>query len=593
MSCLFRPPAAVTAVVFTLVSLCATSPPASATVILSGSGVSAAGNPVAASATLDITGDTLTLKLANTSPVDTQATADVLSSFYFDIVNGGLRPAMTLVSGSGYVWQMKKNAADVPINYTPPAMAGGSGSYVSALANPPHTLSDLLAVKDGDRTWQFRSMDVSLAPFEGFGLGTVGNSVFSPNGFDPAIVGPPGNGQIAFGLYTGSDIQPVGKPMMNQYLVRNEATFTFSGLTGFTEADIVPATFGFGTGPDSTITLPEPGTGVMALAGLVASAALLGWRRQARTLSIGMAAAGSLAVAILFSPVAHSAPVVLDDAFDFTVGHHDWQPMAVGMFYPPPPDKQWKYADGQWSVKWSPVNGPLVATGNYLTSPSMQVSQKFDGIVDLIRISIAHEFNFGSSTNGIPPAAGQLAFSINGGSFQGLPLSSFQAGLLTDTNVPFTPPIDAIPTGLVNQLDLVQPSFASPGGSGYPSLLPLINDGATFVGTSPNYGTEGGWFVPSIATISIPPTVIQSFQLRLISANLGSECMPSDTWNVRYVQTDFAAMPEPGGMALAGCGAGLAAAWTALARRQKRPLAEPSPADRAGLGHQLPSPLKA
>lgn len=593
MSCLFRPPAGTAAAVFTLVGLCVASPPAHATLVVSGSGMSAEGNPIAASATFDIVGDTLTLKLANTSPVDTTATADVLSSFYFDIVNGGVRPAMTYVSATGYVWQVKKNAADVPINYTPPAGAGGSGSYLSALANPPHALSDLMAVKDNDRTWQFRTMDVSLAPFEVFGLGTVGNSGFSPNGFDPAIVGPPGNGQIAFGLSTGSDIQPVGAPMQDQYLVRNEATFTFSGLTGFTEADIVPATFGFGTGPDSTIAVPEPGTGVMALAGLAASAALLGWRRQAKTLSIGMAAAGSLAVAILFSPAAQSAPVVVDDAFDFTVSHHDWQPMAVGMFSPPPPDKQWKYANGQWSVKWSPVNGPLVATGNYLDSPPIQVSQQVSGAVDLIRISIAHEFNFGSSTNGIPPAAGQLAFSINGGNFQGLPLSSFRVGSLTDTQAPFTPPLDAIPTSLVDQLDLVQPTF-TPTAGGYPFLLPLINDAATFVGTSPNYGTqEDGWFVPSVATISIEPTVIKSLQLRLISANLGSECMPNDTWNVRYVQTDFAAMPEPGGMALAGCGAGLAAAWTALARRRQRSQTEPAPADSTGPSHRLPSPLEA
>lgn len=288
MLCLLRPSAVPATALVALVGLFVTSPPASATFIVSGSGMSAEGNPVSASATFDIVGDTLTLKLANTSPVDTTATADVLSSFYFDIVNAGSRPTMNYVSGSGFVWQVKKNSADIPINYTPPVVAGGSGTYTPATGGVTHALSDLAAVKDGDRTWQFRAMDVSLAPFEGFGLGTVGNSGFSPNGFDPAIVGPPGNGQIAFGIFTGSDIQPVGAPMLDQYLVRDEATFTFSGLSGYTEADIVPAVFGFGTGPDSTISVPEPGTGVMALAGCGAGLAAA-WTTRGRRRKKGVA----------------------------------------------------------------------------------------------------------------------------------------------------------------------------------------------------------------------------------------------------------------------------------------------------------------
>lgn len=76
--------------------------------------------------------------------------------------------------------------------------------------------------------------------------------------------------------------------MKDQYLVRNEATFTFSGLTGFAECDIVPATFGFGTGPDSTITLPEPGTGVMAMAGCGVGLAAA-WTTRARRRKVGVA----------------------------------------------------------------------------------------------------------------------------------------------------------------------------------------------------------------------------------------------------------------------------------------------------------------
>jgi len=47
------------------------------------------------------------------------------------------------------------------------------------------------------------------------------------------------------------------------YLVKDSATFVFSGLTGFTESDIQPEfAFGLGTAPDSLIT-PEPATMIL------------------------------------------------------------------------------------------------------------------------------------------------------------------------------------------------------------------------------------------------------------------------------------------------------------------------------------------
>lgn len=582
MFCFFRPPATLATAVWALVCFLIASPPASATLVLSGTGTSAAGNPLAVSAEMSIAGDTLTLVLKNDSPVASTAAADVLSSFYFDIVNNGNRPMLTQTSGAGYVWQVRANATDLPFNYTPPAIAGGVGDYQEAAGSVSHALSDLAATKANDRTWQFRAMDISLAPFEGFGLGTVGNSLFSPNGFDPDIVGPPGNDQIAFGIYRDlvGDIEPVGKPMVDQFLVRNQATFTFSGVDGFTEADIVPATFGFGTGPDSTIAVPEPGTGALTLAGLTAAAALLGWRRHRKTLAIGMAAAAGVAVAVLAMPVSQAGSIVVDGAYDFRATDQGWTPHAVGMFFPPPPDKQWQYADGRWSVNWSPVNGPLVANGNYLTSPVIDVSQLVEGKVDLIRISIAHQFDFGSSINGIPPAAGQIAYRINGGRFQPIPLDAFRTGGLYDQQDPFTPPLAPMPVGMADQTELVSPTFAA-RADGYPFLLPLINDAATFVGTSPGFSGDRDWFVPSVATIAIEPTVITNFQLRLINANLGSSCSALNTWDVRYVQADFAT-PEPGAMTLAGCGGTVAVVSAAVARRRRlardaRASAEPAP----------------
>ena len=281
MLSLVRPCAALAAAASGLFGLLAPLTTASAGVVFSGSGMSAAGNPIAAMAELSIAGDVLTVRLQNLSPVPSSAAADILSSFAFDVVATGGRPTLGYESGLGLVWQVRRDAADVPINYTPPVLPGGPGSYVPATGGTAHVPSDLAATKKGDRTWQFRPFAAGLPPLLGFGIGTVGNSGFDPNGFDPAVVGPPGNGLIAFGISTAGDIEPAGSPMQDQYLVRSEAVFRFSGLKGFTEADIGPdVVFGFGTGPDSVISLPDP-PGWRILGSGLAAAALLRVRRRA------------------------------------------------------------------------------------------------------------------------------------------------------------------------------------------------------------------------------------------------------------------------------------------------------------------------
>lgn len=244
-----------------LLAVAATSlaQPAQAVVTFIGAGTSAAGNPVQFRADMTISGDLLTLDLFNTSPVSSRDSADVLTSFYFDILNGSNnRPMLNYLSGSGNVFLVRKNAEDVAYEYTPPIPPSIVGTYVEG-TNP----SNLKAVKTGDNTWQFRTMDPSFAPFEGFGIGTVGNSSLSPNNFNPFIVD-----QIDFAIYAGDDISPVGN-LDGRFLVKNSATFRFSGLTGFTEDDITPATFGLGTGPDSLISVPEPGTLALAATGLI------------------------------------------------------------------------------------------------------------------------------------------------------------------------------------------------------------------------------------------------------------------------------------------------------------------------------------
>ena len=231
------------------------------------SGTSAAGTPVGVTASLVLSGTVLTITLDNTSSVNTTKTADVLSSMYFDIrsVSGTnvFRPMLSYLSGTGTVYQVFASGPDTLI-----------GGY------------NLKAVNNGDNTWQYRSLDAAAPPFLGFGIGTVGNNNYAPdNGFTPAIVD-----QISFGIYRASGMNPNITPsdgnLDGRLLVWNTATFRF-GVSGtaagggsFQETDIAPEfVFGFGTNPDSTIIVPEPG-GLFLACGCLATLGLVAGRRQ-------------------------------------------------------------------------------------------------------------------------------------------------------------------------------------------------------------------------------------------------------------------------------------------------------------------------
>jgi hypothetical protein len=211
---------------------------AHATIDFTASGTSAKGVDVTFKALLTLSGDDLTVVLINDSPVDSLNPDDILGSFYFDIVNdSGVRPVLTYERAVGDTYKGSKKGPDTLIE-------AGADLQVSQI----------------DGGWQFRGdLDVAQNPFLGFGIGTVGNSNLSPNGFDGALVSP-----VDFAIYTGEiTTQPLVNP---NALVKDMATFTFKGLTGFTEADIAAEfAFGLGTAPDSLLT-PEPAT--MCLLGL-------------------------------------------------------------------------------------------------------------------------------------------------------------------------------------------------------------------------------------------------------------------------------------------------------------------------------------
>jgi len=219
---------------------------AHATVIQNVSGLSATRDNVSFKSELTIAGDILTVKLFNISPAASNSPDDLLSSYFFDIKNSlNQRPTLVYQSAIGDVYLADKKNPD---------------ALQKANAN-------IKAVKKNDDSWEFLTLNPDKYPMLGFGIGTVGNSDLSPNNFHGNITGG-----MNYSIFTG---ETSASSLHNKLFVKSCATFTFSGLRGFTEADIADkAVFGLGTDPDTLLTftkqpVPEPASAaIMMLASL-------------------------------------------------------------------------------------------------------------------------------------------------------------------------------------------------------------------------------------------------------------------------------------------------------------------------------------
>jgi hypothetical protein len=251
-----------------------TGAPSHGDVIYTGSSVVFSGSNgagLAARATFTTSGsNVLKLLLENTSSSPTMSPAELLTSFYFNVLSGtttGTAAPLTYQNATGQVYLTIKNQPDKPASYVPPNTV--------TFPNPPQP-SNLQAFVANDDTWQFKSglALVATGPPLAFGVGTVGNSSLAPNNFNGNIVDG-----FDFGIYKG-DVTT--QNLDDSLLVRDAAHFEFAGFGGFNLAQVTPhAVFGFGTKPDSIISVPEPAALVIATVGIAACGARQLRRRRA------------------------------------------------------------------------------------------------------------------------------------------------------------------------------------------------------------------------------------------------------------------------------------------------------------------------
>ena len=262
---------------------------------------------------------------------------------------------------------------------------------------------------------------------------------------------------------------------------------------------------------------------------------------------------------LVLAGFAAAEPVIVSQQYDFRTDDGRstggaWTPSHSGN---PALANRWRWAgspgrnNGRWA-ETPPTRGRGQAqNGNYLTSPVIDVPSLLGSSGDTFRLSIAQRFNFNRNGRGQPVAAGEIAYSLDGGEFIPIPLSAFASGgsIQGASFHGIDSPFATIP-GLVNQTAFVAPNASWAGPP------PLLAGGGLFTGRSPGFNRGG--YVPTEAILDFRGSGISfnTIQFRLIEASLGSRCPPRSRWDVRFMQVDIAA-PEPGGLVLAGIGCAL------------------------------------
>ena len=221
---------------------------------------------LAASATFSITGNTLTLKLANTSASGVNMPTDVLTAIYFSDNSVALTPTSASVTSGSL------------------KLLSGSTLYTNNTTN----IGAEWAAKSGINTGFNPSGSGSYQGVSSVGFGLFGPpNIIDPNGplfssFNPSgISGNPPDGlagglisQVGFGSSPNGGVQ-------NRWLSKNSATFTFTFSGNLAAANIGNVLFQYGTstsGPrfGGKAVVPPPPTPVPAPPAMLLAAVGIG-----------------------------------------------------------------------------------------------------------------------------------------------------------------------------------------------------------------------------------------------------------------------------------------------------------------------------
>ena len=222
-----------------------------------GSGTNAeTGDSVSASALFEISADTLTITLKNTTLGGTLLRGDILTGLVWDI--SGATPVLAfpttaLTAGSDIFTDKTTSNTSDPVN----------GSWTNVLGATPISQ---YGVATTSFNGAFSAGTITLGT-GGVDYGIVSND--PPNGTFPA---PPGSG-------TSGSFNASAFP-----LIQDTLTFTLTGISGVSQSQITNVKFLFGTDGTGIITataVPEPGSFALASIGL-AAAGLVGLRRRMR-----------------------------------------------------------------------------------------------------------------------------------------------------------------------------------------------------------------------------------------------------------------------------------------------------------------------
>jgi len=214
---------------------------------------------LSATVSFEVSGDSLTVMLTNTSMGDVMAPSDVLTAVFFDIegADPGFTPLSALL-GPGSTVLFDDPATDV----------GGEWAYANGLSGAPGGAS--------------------------FGISSVGLNLFGPPDLfgGPNLDGPESPNGLQYGITSaGDDLTTGNTPVTGSTpLIQNSVVFTLGNASGFLVSRISNVYFQYGTslgepsfagnpGGGQVDVIPEPSSFVL-LGSAMAGVWMMGRRRR-------------------------------------------------------------------------------------------------------------------------------------------------------------------------------------------------------------------------------------------------------------------------------------------------------------------------